>query len=162
MIDKDTRQGIFFGINSGILATVGMIAGIAQTTSNPMYIIVSVVTLSISDTLGEGYSMYLSKKAEDVKKNGYGPIISMVSILLSKTIIMLLFLLPLLFFWDLKYYKNLIWPLVYSLLVLLIIDLKLAELREESPKKYFISHVVLLTIILVSTKLLGKLFASYK
>ena len=162
MEDKDFRQGIFFGINSGILATVGLIAGIAQTTSNPLYIIVSVVSLSISDTLAEGYGMYISKKAENTKESGWGPFFSMISILLVKTLIMILFLLPLLFYWNLKYYKNLLWPLIYSVIVLSIIDIELGKLRNENPSKYLATHFVLLLFILVTTKQLGSYLSKYE
>lgn len=160
-IDKDTRQGLFFGINSGILATVGLIAGIAQTTSNPMFIIVSVASLSISDTLAEGYGMYLSKKAEDTNATGYGPIFSMVSILLVKTFIMMFFLLPLLFCWDLRVFKNLMWPIAYSAIVLIVIDIQLGKLRNEPPTKYLIAHLLILIVILISTKMLGNTLNKY-
>ena len=54
IINKDTRQGIFFGVNSGVITTVGLIVGISQTTINPLYIVVSVLSIAISDGCG-GY-----------------------------------------------------------------------------------------------------------
>ena len=109
-IDKDMRQGLFFGINSGVLTTVGIVVGISQTTTNPMFIVVSLLSLAIGDGIGEAYGIFLSKKAEQTNDKSYGPIISLVSLFLAKCLTMLVFLLPLLFSWNISYYKNLIWP----------------------------------------------------
>ena len=161
VINNDTRQGIFFGINSGVLTTVGVIAGISQTTTNPMYVVISVISLAISDCIGEAYGMYLSKKAEQVGEQGNGPLYSLIAVFLSKFITVVLFLVPLLFSWNLKYYKNLIWPILYSLIILIAIDNKLAEMRQESKVKYIITHLILLFIVVVSTKLIGQLLSKY-
>jgi vacuolar iron transporter family protein len=154
-VNKDSRQGIFFGVNSGILTTLGVIAGISQTTKNPMYVVVSVLSLAISDCVGEAYGMYLSKKAEKIDDKSNGPFLSLVSVFLAKFITVLIFLLPLLFSWDLKYYKNLSWPMLYSVVMLAIIDYRLAKLRNEKPTHYIINHLILLLIVAVSTKFIG-------
>ena len=86
IINNDTRQGIFFGINSGVLTTVGVIAGISQTTTNPMYVVISVISLAISDCIGEAYGMYLSKKAEQVNEQGNGPLNSLIGVFIAKFI----------------------------------------------------------------------------
>lgn len=156
-MNKDLRQGIFFGINSGILATVGLIVGVAQTTTNPLYIVVSVLSLAISDGIGESYGIFLSKKAENTENKGYGPIYSLISLLLAKIFTVLLFLIPLLFNWDIKYYKNLIWPIFLSLIMLTIIDYNLAKLRDEKLHKFVVPHYILLALVVFSTKIIGML-----
>ena len=162
LLNNDTRQGAFFGINSGILTTVGVIAGISQTTTNPMYVVISVISLAISDCVGEAYGMYLSKKAEQIQKDDKGPLYSLISVFVAKFLVVILFLLPLLFYWNLKYYKNLIWPIVYSLVVLVSIDYKLAEMRNESKVKYITIHLILLFIVVCSTKLIGNVLVRYQ
>ena len=160
-VDKDSRQGIFFGINSGILTTLGVIAGISQTTTNPMYIVVSVISLAISDCVGEAYGMYLSKKAEQVNDKGNGPLLSLISVFLAKFLTVLIFLVPLLFSWNLKYFKNLVWPIFYSIIVLVIIDYRLAKLRNEKPTQYIINHLILLIIVAISTKYIGIILSKF-
>jgi vacuolar iron transporter family protein len=162
LMNDNTRQGIFFGINSGVLTTVGVIAGISQTTTNPMYVIISVLSLAISDCIGEAYGMYISKKAEQVTQNDNGPLYSLVSVFLAKFITVILFLVPLIFYWNLKYYKNLLWPMLYSLFVLIYIDNRLAEMRKESKTKYIVTHMVLLFIVVISTKYIGQALGNYK
>lgn len=158
-LNNDTRQGIFFGINSGVLTTVGVIAGISQTTTNPMFVVVSVLSLAISDCVGEAYGIYLSKKAEKINNNDNGPIIAMVSAFIAKFVTVICFLIPLIFAWNLKYYKNLLWPVFYSAIMLIIIDIKLSEMRNEDIKKYLLSHAVLLFIVVLSTKFIGQVLS---
>ena len=160
--NNDTRQGIFFGINSGVLTTVGVIAGISQTTSNPMLIVVSVLSLAISDCVGEAYGMYLSKKAEKINDNNSGPVVAMISMFFAKFLTVICFLIPLLFAWNIKYYKNLMWPVLYSIIMLTIIDIRLSKLRGEDVKKYFASHALLLFIVVISTKYIGQILSKIK
>ena len=160
-VNKDTRQGAFFGINSGILTTVGLIAGISQTTVNPMFIVISVLSIAISDGIGEAYGIYLSKKAEFTSDKGSGPILSLISLFLTKFITVISFLLPLLFAWDTKYYQNLVWPLLWSVIVLTVIDIQLAKMRKEPLANYIVPHYVLLGIVLLLTKFIGIFLSKY-
>ena len=157
--NNDTRQGIFFGINSGVLTTVGVIAGISQTTTNPMFVVVSVLSLAISDCVGEAYGMYLSKKAEKITDNNLGPIVAMVSMFIAKFLTVICFLIPLFFAWNLKFYKNLLWPVAYSVVMLSIIDTKLSKMRGEDVKKYLINHAILLAIVVLSTRFIGQILS---
>jgi VIT1/CCC1 family predicted Fe2+/Mn2+ transporter len=160
--NNDTRQGIFFGINSGVLTTVGVIAGISQTTTNPMIVVVSVLSLAISDCVGESYGMYLSKKAEKVNETNSGPVVAMISMFIAKFLTVICFLIPLLFVWNIKYYKNLMWPVLYAVIMLTIIDIRLSKLRGEDVKKYFATHGLLLFVVVISTKHIGQILSKIK
>ena len=159
--NKDARQGIFFGINSGIITTVGLIAGMSQTTTNPIFIVISVLSIAISDGVGEGYGIFLSKKAELTKDTGSGPLQSLIWLFISKFLIVVSFLIPLIFYWNLKYYTNLIWPVVFSIIVLTIIDCRLSKIRNEPLTKYLIPHYVLLAVVVILTKGIGVLLSKF-
>lgn len=159
--DKDIRQGFFFGINSGIITTAGLITGLSQSVSNPIYIIISVLSVAISDGLGEAYGIYLSKKARNVNDVSNGPILSFSSLLISKILIVSLFLLPLLFDWNIKYFQNLYWTIIYSSIILLILDYKLSKLRDEKMIEYIVPHFVILFLVILATKYIGIFLSKY-
>ena len=159
--NKDARQGIFFGINSGIITTVGLIAGMAQTTTNPLYIVISVLSIAISDGVGEAYGIFLSKKAELTKDKGDGPIQSLIWLFISKFLVVICFLIPLIFYWNLKYYTNLVWPIIFSVIILTLTDYRLSKIRNEPMIKYIIPHYILLAVVLVLTKGIGLLLSKY-
>ena len=161
MEENSLRQGTFFGINAGVLTTAGMLSGISQSTNNPMIIIVSIISLAISDSISEGYSLYLSKKAEKIEDNTNGPIQSLLTLISTKILVVFSFLIPLLFSYNLKYYKNLIWPIVWSSIILIITDYKISKLRKENILKYIFPHILLVSFIIISTKFFGKIVSKY-
>ena len=123
----DLRQGFFFGLNSGIITTCGLITGLVQTNINHKILIISVLSLAISDSFSESYGLYLSKKAENVEDLTKGPIYSLIALFLTKFIIVISFLIPLLFTKSLKIFKNMSWVIIWSVIVLLIVDYKVRQ-----------------------------------
>ena len=149
----DLRQGFFFGLNSGVLTTSGLISGLIQTNINYKVLIISVLSLAISDSFSESYGLYLSKKAEDIKDFTKGPLLSMISLFATKFIIVISFLIPLLFSKNLKIFKNLSWVIGWSVLLLFILDYNLCTMRNESFCLYFIPHIIVLFFVIYSTRL---------
>lgn len=148
----DLRQGFFFGLNSGVITTCGVISGLIQTNITRKVLIISVLSLAIADSFSESYGLYLSKKAEDISDFTKGPLISLVSLFFTKFIIVISFLIPLLFTKSLKMYKNLYWVIGWSVLLLLILDISLCRMRNENICYYIIPHLIVLFVVIYSTK----------
>lgn len=154
-ISPPVRQGLFFGLNSGVITTTGLLAGLAQTTNNPLLIVVSIVSLAISDGASEAFGLFISKKAEKTKDKTEEPFNASMTLLITKAVIVLSFLLPLLFTKSLKHFKNLAWPIGWSFFLLLILDIMLCQMRNEPLSKYLVPHIVVVGIVLASTKIFG-------
>ena len=152
----DLRQGFFFGLNSGVITTCGLITGLIQTNINHKILIISVLSLAISDSFSESYGLYLSKKAEDIKDFTAGPLFSLISLFLTKFIIVISFLLPLLFTKSLKVFKNLSWVIGWSVLLLIILDYNLCKMRNENFWKYIIPHLLVVFTVIFSTRYFGR------
>ena len=114
-INSALRQGIFFGINLGVITTTGVLAGLSQATLNPYIIIITIISLALSDGLGEAYGIYISKKAEKLQDDSNNPLLSLTGLLIMKIAIVLSFLLPFLVSMSTKYFRNLLWPLGWGL-----------------------------------------------
>ena len=155
------RQGAFFGINSGVITTTGVLAGLSQATLNPYIIIITVISLAISDGLGESYGIYISKKAEKPSDNSNNPELSLIGLLIMKIIVVLSFLLPFLFSMSTKYFRNLVWPLAWGILLLTMLDYRLSNLRNEPIHKYLIPHYSILLVTVIVTMFFGKLLSKY-
>ena len=156
-IPESIRQGVFFGLNSGVITTTGLIAGISQTVKNPVYIIIAVVSLAISDGFSEAYGLYISKKAEKIQDDSHEPLYAFASLLLTKGLIVLSFLIPFIFSSKLKYFKNLYWPILWGMTILFVLDLNLSIIRKENMLMYFVPHVFILVIVC----LLSRFFSKY-
>ena len=161
MNSSSLRQGLFFGANSGVITTTGLLAGVSQSTNNPLVIIISLVSLAISDGISEAYSLYISKKAENPADSSNGPLLSFGGVILTKMSIVLSFMLPFIFSRNLKYYKNLVWPLSWSILLLIVVDYKLIQLRDEKILDYLIPQILLILLVVLSTKFLGNYISTF-
>ena len=151
------RQGFFFGLNSGVVTTTGLLAGISQTSIKPVFLIASIVSLAISDGASEAFGLYVSKKAQDFSDKTQGPLLSMISLFFTKFFIVLSFLLPFIFTKSLKHYKNLMWPIIWSLILLAFLDYNLSKEREESFFRYYIPHILVVVFVMFSSRYFGKL-----
>uniref|UniRef100_A0A6C0F9Y4 Uncharacterized protein n=1 Tax=viral metagenome TaxID=1070528 RepID=A0A6C0F9Y4_9ZZZZ len=161
MIDA-LRQGFVFGTNSGVLTTTGVISGLVQTNISKLFLIVSIISLAISDSISEGYGMYLSKKAQNISDQSNGPLYALISLMIIKFFVVISFLIPLLFTKDLKVFKNMTWVLGWGVFLLFILDYQLCVMRNESFLYYFIPHIGVLLFVIFLTKYFGNLINKLK
>ena len=152
MLDRDTRQGLFYGVNSGVLTTMGVLGGLSQVTSSFRVIIVAIVSLGLSDGLSEGHSLWFSKKARDTNDISNNPLKAGMGLIITKILVTLSYLIPLLFVKDLKIYKNMSFPIIWSILLLLLIDTQLIKLREkENLMNYLVPQVIIIVLLVLMT-----------
>ena len=156
-IPESIRQGLFFGLNSGVITTTGVIAGISHVFTNPLYIIISIVSLAISDGFSEAYGLYISKKAEKISDDSLNPFYSFVSLFITKLLIVLSFLIPFIFSRNLTYFKNMSWPFLWGASLLFILDYHLSEIRDDNFFHYYIPHIVILIIVMGLSRLFSKM-----
>ena len=161
-MNSSLRQGMFFGANSGIITTVGLITGLVQTNISKNYLIISIMSLAIADSISEAYGMYISKKAEDTDDDSKNPIYALIGLLIMKFLIVISFLIPFLFSKKIKYYKNLYWVVGWGLFLISIVDYNISELRDESFIGYLIPHTIILFLVIYLTRLFGRLIETYK
>ena len=161
-MNSSFRQGVFFGANSGIITTVGLTTGLVQTKISKNYLIVSIISLAIADSISEAYGMYISKKAEDTEDDSKNPVYALLGLLIMKFFIVISFLIPFLFSDSLKYYKNLYWVVGWGLFLISIVDYNISELRDESFMEYLIPHTMILFLVIYLTRLFGRVIEKYK
>jgi vacuolar iron transporter family protein len=157
--DADLRQGIIFGINSGVITTAGVLAGLVQTSISPLIVIVTIVSLAISDGIAESYGLFISKKVKDPTDNSGGPAKSLIGLLLTKMAVVLSFLIPLLFSRKLGYFKNMLWPILWGSLILTGLDYYTSCLRKEKMMPYLVKHYILLAITLLLNIFFGRMIS---
>jgi len=161
-MNSSLRQGMFFGANSGIITTVGLITGLVQTKISKNYLIISIISLAIADSISEAYGMYISKKAEDTEDDSQNPFFALIGLLIMKFLIVISFLIPFAFSDSLKYYKNLYWIIGWSLLLISLVDYNISELRDEHLLSYLIPHIIILFLVIYLTQMFGRLIETYK
>jgi VIT1/CCC1 family predicted Fe2+/Mn2+ transporter len=154
MISDSLRQGLFFGFNSGIITSLGVLAGLSGVVNSPKIIIVALISLAISDGLSEAYSLYFSIKSKRETNDDTKAVNALKGVVLSKIAVTLSFLLPLLFVKDLKIYKNMSFPIIWGTILLLFIDFNLIKDKDEQIQKYLIPQVFIIVFLII----FGKIF----
>jgi vacuolar iron transporter family protein len=149
------RQGIYFGINSGVITTIGLINGLVQSNINRHLLIISVVSLAISDGISEAYSIYLSKKAENINDQSKAPLYSFMTLLVSKFLVVVSFLIPMVFTKSLRIYKNMSWVLIWGFFLTILFDYRLSKLRSEPLVSYLVPHSLIIILVIILTKFFG-------
>tara|TARA_B100000242_G_C42937802_1_gene434894 strand:- start:286 stop:777 length:492 start_codon:yes stop_codon:yes gene_type:complete len=156
-VDSDLRQGLIFGVSSGVITTSGLLAGLVQTPVSPIIVIVTIVSLAVSDGISESYGLFISKKVEEPDDKGQGPTKSFLGLLFTKMAIVLSFLIPFLFSRKLGYYKNMSWPILWGLLIITLLDYYASSLRNENMLPYLARHYIVLFITLVLNIFFGRM-----
>ena len=158
LINEDTRQGLFYGVNSGVLTTMGVLGGLSQVTSNIKVIVVAILSLGLSDGLSEGHSLWFSKKAQDTNDVSSNPLKAGLGLITTKLLVTFSYLVPLLFTKDLTMYKNMSFPIIWSAFLLLVIDTQLIKLREkESIMKYLVPQAIIIVFLVAMTLVFNRI-----
>jgi len=128
-MDKNYLQGLYFGIISGIITVLGLIIGLGAGTMSKGAILAGVVAISISDTLADGFALYTSKKAEETEDKSYGPLQAGSIVVITKFILALSFIVPLLWITDI--HQSVIICLIWGCSIILFSAIYLSILRKE-------------------------------
>jgi len=155
MISDSLRQGLFFGFNSGIITSLGVLAGLSGVVNSPKIIIVTLMSLALSDGLSEAYSLYFSIKSKKETNDDTKAVNALKGVVLSKIAVTLSFLLPLLFVKDLKMYKNMSFPIIWGAVLLLFIDINLIKDKDEQIQKYLIPQIGIILLLILFGKIFG-------
>ena len=92
------------------------------------------------------------KKAKNTLDDSAKPLKVSIGLIITKILVTLSFLIPLLFVKDLTIYKNMSFPIIWSVILLLTIDTQLIKLRtKENVIDYLLPQVVIMIIIIGMT-----------
>ena len=151
---SDFIEGTYFGIISGAITTIGLIVGMNSGTGSKVAIIVSILTIAISDTLSDAFGMYMSKKAGNLEDNSTKPLKEAIGVLASKFIISMSFLIPFVCINSLSAssYTSIGWA--YTIII--AAAAYLTRLRKENLTKNLIKYVLITTVVVVLTHFTGE------
>lgn len=146
-------EGTYFGVISGAITTIGLIMGMSSGTGSKIAIIVSILTIAISDTLSDAFGMYMSKKAGNLEDDSYKPLKEAIGVIGSKFIISMSFLIPFLMYnnLDTSRYISVIWAYI----IIICSSGYLTKLREESFTNNGIKYIIITTIVILLTHFSG-------
>ena len=155
-VKKSYKTGISFGLVSGVLTTLGLLVGLGVGTQSREVIIGGILTIAVADALSDAFGVHLSQESagENSKKQVWE---STISTLLSKFLLALTFLIPVLIF-DTKTAR--IIDIIWGFVVITLISF-LSSILNRVEKKELISAVLEHVLLFIFTITLSYLIGTF-
>lgn len=152
---ESIKKGIYFGIASGVITTVGLMAGLNSSTGSKLVVLGGIFTIAIADALSDALGMHLSEESTNHKSNRevwestFYTFLSKLCIALSFVAAVLIF--PL----AIAVYINILWGAV----LISFASHKIA--REQMTKSWHVigEHLLIMLIVVAISHEVGHIIA---
>ncbi|MBS3172089.1 hypothetical protein J4438_00730 [Candidatus Woesearchaeota archaeon] len=146
------RQGLSFGLTSGIITTLGLLIGLNFSTNSKLVVMSGVIVIAIADALSDSFGMHISEESVRTKQKKIWQATS--ATFLSKFILGISFLIPILLFnLTTAVYISIAW----AILLLTIISYHLAKREKINPLKVILEHLTIAIIVIIISAYIGNL-----
>lgn len=165
MTQKYSHQlvtGISFGLTSAVITSLGMIVGLYSATSSKLAVVAAIIIIAIADGLSDAVGLHLVEESETDKgrtKHTQKEIwLTTIFTFLSVCGFSLTFAVPILLFRP----KTAIFiAILWGILLLILLNLRIAKIRKENPIKLIFEHVLLALFVIIISNLVGNLIRGW-
>jgi len=151
------KTGIYFGLTSGIITTLGVMIGLNAGTGLRLAVIGGILTIAIADAASDALGIHVSQ--ESLNKNTHKEIWeATAATFFSKFIVALSFLIPVLLLDLTTAIKvNLAW----GVFLIITFNYFLAKQTKRKPAPIIFEHLTITAVVVAITFFAGKLIATY-
>ena len=150
------RTGFSFGLTSGIITTLGLMVGLHSGTHSKLVIIGGILTIAVADAFSDALGIHVSEESEN--KHSAGEIWgSTVSTFLSKFVIALTFIVPILLF---QLPTAVVVSVVWGLFLLGIVSFRVVRGRRSKAWKAVAEHIIIAFVVIAITHYVGHWISS--
>ncbi len=152
------KKGISFGVTSGIITTLGLIVGLNSSTRSSIVIIGSILVIAIADSMSDAFGIHISEESEN-KHSQKEVWESTIATFLSKFILALTFVIPILF---LELSTAVIVSILWGLSLIAIFSYYIAKQQKKiKPYKVILEHLIIAIVVIILTNYIGDWIASF-
>jgi VIT1/CCC1 family predicted Fe2+/Mn2+ transporter len=144
-------KGCGFGITSGTITTLGLIAGLHSGTQSKLAILVGIIVLAVADALSDAIGIHISEEAE----NQHTPSEQWQSAFftfISKLCVALSFIIPLQLF---DIFTAILASVVWGALLISIFSYLMAKSQKQNIAKVIAEHVTVMLLVVVIAHFIG-------
>lgn len=154
---KSLKVGMGFGIASATITTLGLMIGLASSTNSKLAVIGGILTIAIADSFSDALGVHIAKESEGnftTKEIWHATLYTF----LFKAIFACSFLaIVLLFPLQISIYISLAWGAI----ILFFQSYNLAKDTNAKPANVIGEHLLIATLVMVSTHFAGVWIASH-
>jgi len=155
---KDSiRKGLYFGLTSSIITTLGLIVGLRSGTGSEKVVLGGIITIAVADALSDALGIHISEESD--KKNSPRHIWeSTLSTFMAKFFFALTFIIPFLF---LELFAATVACIIYGIGLLTMLSYNIAAERKIKPYGVIFEHLMIAVAVIIITHYLGVLIAAF-
>lgn len=148
--DKAKTKGFSFGLTSGIITTLGMIAGLESATESKFIIIAGIVSLAFADAFSDSFGIHISAEAEGDKRVWAATFYTFF----AEFFFAMLFVVPFLIFGIKEaFYAS----ITYGLLMISFYSWVIAKKQNKNIMKTVGEHLLISVVVIIVTHYVGDL-----
>jgi VIT1/CCC1 family predicted Fe2+/Mn2+ transporter len=149
---KDSlRTGIYFGLTSAVITTLGLMVGLHSGTHSKIVVFAGILTIAIADAFSDALGIHVSEEAEN--KHTIKQIwTATVSTFLAKFLFAMTFAVPVILF---TLSTAIIISLIWGLSILSILSYIIAKSQSEPPWKIVGEHLMIAIVVIGITHWVG-------
>lgn len=151
MENKGTRTGIYFGATSGVITTIGLIAGLYAGTDSLVAVLGGIFVVAVSDAMSDALGIHLAQEA-DPESNSSHIWAATVSTFLTKLFVALTFALPLMF---LSLGIAVLVSVGWGLIVIVLLSYYLARAQKTAVLPVVAEHLGIAVVVVVLAHFIG-------
>lgn len=148
---QSVKTGLSFGLTSGVITTLGLMVGLHSGTHSQKIVMSGILVIAIADAFSDALGIHVSEES-DRQANIKEVWESTISTFLSKFIIALTFIVPVLF---LELSLAIIVSVVWGLLLISILSFYIAKQQKQSPHLIILEHLFITVLVIIVTYYIG-------
>lgn len=149
--NKGARTGVFFGATSGVITTIGLIAGLNAGTKSLVAVLGGILVVAIADAMSDAMGIHLAQEADPDSTHEH-IWAATIWTFITKLLVALTFALPLLWFpLQLAVAIAVAWGLV----VITILSAYLARVQNTPVLNVVTEHLLIAIVVVAVSHFIG-------
>jgi VIT1/CCC1 family predicted Fe2+/Mn2+ transporter len=145
------RTGLFFGATSGVITTIGLIAGLHAGTKSVTAVLGGILVIAVADALSDALGIHLAEEA-DPDANQHHIWAATVTTFLTKFVFAITFAIPVLL---LPLWPAVLASVAWGILVIAVLSYFIARAQQASPVAIIAEHVAIAILVVVASHFIG-------
>jgi VIT1/CCC1 family predicted Fe2+/Mn2+ transporter len=145
------RTGLYFGATSGVITTIGLIAGLNAGTNSVAAVLGGILVIAVADSLSDALGIHLAEEADPETSHSH-VWSATVSTFLTKFVFAITFAIPVLL---LPLWPAVLASVAWGLFVIAVLSYFIARSQGSSPLAIIGEHVLIAVIVVVASHYIG-------
>lgn len=145
------RTGLYFGATSGVITTIGLIAGLNAGTNSVAAVLGGILVIAVADSLSDALGIHLAEEADPDTTHEH-VWSATVSTFLTKFVFAITFAIPVLL---LPLWPAVLASVAWGIFVIAVLSYYIARSQDSPPLAIIGEHVLIAIIVVVASHYIG-------